>query len=138
MAGVNERGDHAMGFSHEKTTHHFGMTADGGFIEVVANDPTDAQTLEQIRMHLAHIVQRFSEGDFDLPMLTHGRVPPGVPVMQSNREGIAYKFVETANGGKVRIRTADPEALKAVHEFLVFQIQDHKTGDSSAVMPSSQ
>jgi hypothetical protein len=29
----------------------------------------------------------------------------------------------------VRIVTHDSEALKAVHEFLAFQIKDHRTGD---------
>src|SRR5215468_4424886 len=48
-AAVNERGDQAMGFSHLKTTHHFRLSADGGAIEVGANDPQDAASLAQIR-----------------------------------------------------------------------------------------
>jgi len=133
MAGVNERGDHAMGFSHEKSKHHFGLTPEGGFIEVNANDPADSETRDQIRMHLTHISRMFAEGNFELPMLIHATVPPGVPVMKARREAIAYSFEQTPNGGRVRIKTADAEALKAVHEFLAFQIQDHKTGDSSEV-----
>ena len=31
--GVEQRGDEVMGFSHEKTTHHFRLYADGGAIE---------------------------------------------------------------------------------------------------------
>ena len=42
FAGVNARGDQGMGFSHEKTTHHFDLLADGGAIEIEANGPTDA------------------------------------------------------------------------------------------------
>jgi hypothetical protein len=30
---------------------------------------------------------------------------------------------------KVTIVTHNPEALKAVHEFLKFQIEDHRTAD---------
>jgi hypothetical protein len=30
FAGINARGDQGMGFSHEKTTHHFHLLADGG------------------------------------------------------------------------------------------------------------
>ena len=30
FAGVNARGDQGMGFSHEKTTHHFHLLVDGG------------------------------------------------------------------------------------------------------------
>jgi hypothetical protein len=33
----------------------------------------------------------------------------------------------------VRIKTANPEALKAVHEFLKFQIEEHRTGDAVEV-----
>lgn len=41
---VEKRGDHVMGFSHEKSTHHFRLFADGGAIEVTANDPKDTDT----------------------------------------------------------------------------------------------
>jgi hypothetical protein len=33
VAGVNARGDQGMGFTHEETTHHFHLLADGGAIE---------------------------------------------------------------------------------------------------------
>ncbi len=55
---VNEQGDKVMGFSHEKTTHHFRLFADGGAIEVTANDAQDTKSRNQIRQHLAHIVTR--------------------------------------------------------------------------------
>src|SRR5690242_19586364 len=65
---VTARGDHAMGFSHETTTHHFRLSKSGGDIDVSANDPKDSATRDQIRMHLSHIVKRFSAGDFNVPM----------------------------------------------------------------------
>lgn len=130
---VNRRGDMAMGFSHEKATHHFRLTSSGGSIEVQANDAKDAGSRDQIRAHLQHIAKMFKSGDFSSPMETHGRVPPGVPAMQDLKGDITYKYEETARGGKVLIRTANPEALKAIHEFLRFQIQDHKTGDAQSV-----
>jgi hypothetical protein len=34
QAEVEKHGDEAMGFSHEKTTHHFHLLPDGGTIEV--------------------------------------------------------------------------------------------------------
>jgi hypothetical protein len=37
-AGVDQRGDHVMGFSRAKTTHHFLLYRDGGAIQVEAND----------------------------------------------------------------------------------------------------
>ena len=128
--GVNQRGDHAMRFSHEKTTHHFRLAVDGGAIEVTANDPEDTASLEQIRAHLSHIARLFKAGDFDKPMFTHGETPAGVPVMKQMKEEMSYTFEPIDRGGRVRIKTANPDAIDAVHEFLRYQIKDHKTGDS--------
>ncbi len=128
--GVNERGDHAMGFSHEKTTHHFHVTADGGVIEVTANDPDDAASQAQIRAHLSHIAKLFKEGDFNTPMLIHGEAPAGVRTMKRLTADISYTFETIEFGARVRIATANVEALEAIHEFLRYQIKDHKTGDS--------
>jgi hypothetical protein len=38
-----------------------------------------------------------------------------------------------ATGGRVDIATSDPAALAAVHQFLKFQIAEHKTGDPTTV-----
>jgi hypothetical protein len=130
---VNEQGDKAMGFSHAKTTHHFRLFADGGAIEVTANRPQDDESREQIRKHLGHIAQMFSNGNFDAPMMTHGKIPPGVPVLQKLKAEVSYTFSEIENGGRVRIKTNNAEALAAVHEFLRFQISDHQTGDSTEI-----
>jgi hypothetical protein len=127
--GVNERGDHAMGFSHDKTTHHFRLTANGGAIEVTANDPNDAASREQIRTHLSHIAKLFKEGDFSAPMFIHGEAPPGVPAMKRLKGDISYTFETIEFGARVRIATANPEAVEAIHEFLRYQIKDHETGD---------
>ena len=126
---VNERGDHVMGFSHEKTTHHFLIQKDGGVIQVEANDPNDAESRGQIQMHLPHIAQMFAAGNFQAPMLVHDTVPPGVPTMQRLKNEIAYKYEKTGRGGRVFITTQNAEALEAIHDFLKFQIADHKTGD---------
>jgi hypothetical protein len=131
--GVNERGDHEMGFSHEKTTHHFRLTADGGAIEVTANDPTDAASQEQIKTHLYHIARMFKEGDFSAPMFIHGEAPAGVPVMKRLSSDITYTFETIELGGRVRVVTANAEALEAIHGFLRYQIKDHQTGDSLEV-----
>lgn len=130
FAEVNRRGDMAMGFSHEKTAHHFILATDGGVIDVSAVALADTESRDQIRMHLAHIEKMFANGNFSAPMLTHGKVPPGVPVMQKLKEQIIYKYEETERGGLLRISTANSEALQAIHGFLRFQIEDHQTGDS--------
>lgn len=131
QADVEKHGDHAMGFPHDKTTHHFRLYSDGGAIEVTANDGNDAANIQAIRSHLAHIVGLFSAGDFSIPMFVHDQVPPGVPVMKEKREQISYTLEELPAGGTVRIKTTDHDALKAIHDFLRFQIEDHHTGDSA-------
>src|SRR6266404_9728639 len=59
---VVKRGEHVMGFSHEATTHHFRLLKDGGEISVTAKDPNDKASIEQIRLHLEHIVVSLSLG----------------------------------------------------------------------------
>jgi len=136
-AGVDNRGDHAMGFSHETTAHHFTLLPDGGIIEVGIKAAQDNPTRDQIRMHLSHITSMFSDNNFDVPMFIHGRIPPGVPVMKERHAAISYTFQPTDRGGQVRILTHDPEALEAIHEFLEFQMQDHRTGDSPEIKSKS-
>ena len=97
---VNRRGDTVMGFSHLKTTHHFRLFRDGGEIEVLADDPADTATRDQIRMHLDHIAKMFAAGDFEAPMLIHATTPPGVPVMKKLWADIVYTFQPTARGGR--------------------------------------
>jgi hypothetical protein len=58
FASVNARGDQGMGFSHEKTTHHFHLFNDGGSIEIASNDAADADSQKAIRDHLSMIAQR--------------------------------------------------------------------------------
>lgn len=130
---MNRRGDKAMGFSHAKTTHHFRLLADGGAIEVEANDPKDAASRDQIRKHLTHIAQAFASGDFSIPNEVHGQVPPGAPAMKQLKEAIKYGVERTGRGSRVRISTSNADALKAIHEFLRFQIKEHQTGDSLEV-----
>jgi hypothetical protein len=133
QAEVDQHGDEAMGFPHDKTTHHFRLYADGGAIEVTANDSKDLENSQSIRAHLTHISTMFSHGDFSVPMFVHDQVPPGVRVMKEKRAEISYSFQELPGGGRVQIKTTNPAALKAVHDFLRFQIEDHHTGDTTKV-----
>jgi hypothetical protein len=133
QADVDKHGDEAMGFPLDKTSHHFRLYSDGGAIEVTVNDGKDSQNMQAIRSHLTHIVTMFSNGEFSIPMFVHDQVPPGVPVMKEKRTETSYSFEELAAGGRVRIKTKNPDALKAIHEFLRFQIDDHHTGDATDI-----
>lgn len=123
------RGDAVMGFSHDKTTHHFRLRAGGGEIEITATDPRDTDSADAIRGHLRHIARMFSEGNFTAPMLIHAQNPPGTDVMAARTAAITYVVDPIAAGARLRIATSDQEALDAIHAFLRFQITDHRTGD---------
>ncbi len=133
QADVEKHGDEAMGFAHDKTTHHFRLYSDGGAIQVTANDNKDSQNMQAIRSHLTHIATMFSNGEFSIPMFVHDQVPPGVPVMKEKHAEISYTFEDLSAGGSLRIKTTNPDALKGVHEFLRFQIEDHHTGDTTEI-----
>ena len=134
-AQVNARGDKVMGFDHEKTAHHFLLSPAGGSIEVTANRAEDGESRDAIRGHLAHIAKKFSEGDFEAPMLIHDRIPPGVDTMKRKKSEIQWKYEELESGARLVASTKDPESLAAIHDFLRFQIADHKTGDPATVKP---
>jgi len=126
------RGDEAMDFDQAKTTHHFKLLAEGGAIEITVNDPSDVASRDAIRQHVAKMATMFGQGNFNIPMLVHGHKPPGVDTMTRLKSSLDYAAENLPSGGRVHITTANSEALNAVHDFLRFQIQEHKTGDSLA------
>lgn len=133
-ASHDGRGAMVMGFDQNRTSHHFLLFTDGGAIDVSANDQSDAKNRDAIRSHLPHIAMMFGSGDFDAPMLVHNSASvPGTKVMAERKDRLRYEYVETPNGGRVNIVTTDPKALDAVHAFLKYQIDEHKTGDSKVV-----
>ncbi len=129
--GVVERGDQVMGFSHDKTAHHFRLYADGGAIEAEANDAEDTVSRDAIRAHLEHIATLFAAGEFSAPMLIHEQNLPGTEEMKRLRDTIQYNLESTERGARLRITTNNGEALEGVHKFLRFQIADHQTGDAT-------
>jgi hypothetical protein len=131
---MNDRGAMVMGFDQDKTVHHFSLYEDGGAIEISVKDATDAKNRDAIRSHLPHVAMMFGGGDFDAPMLVHDtKNVPGTAVLAKRKDKIRYTYKETPAGGRVDIVTKDHEALAALHEFLAYQITEHRTGDSTAV-----
>lgn len=130
---MENRGDQGMGFAQDKTTHHFLLRKDGGAIQVTANSADDKTGIEQVRMHLQHIVHAFQSGDCNIPMFVHDQTPPGVPAMIKLKTQIHYRYESLENGGRVVISSGNAEAVTAVQEFLRFQIKEHKTGDALEV-----
>jgi len=129
FAAVQARGadPRAMGVDQYTSPHRFDALPDGGRIEL-QRDVDDSAGVAQIRKHLHEIAASFARGDFDTPAFVHDRKVPGTAVMAAKRDAITYSVNDLPRGGEVRIRTTDPEALAAVHEFIAFQRQDHRAG----------
>jgi hypothetical protein len=127
---MEQRGNEGMGFAQDKTTHHFLLHKDGGAIQVTANSTDDKASVDHIRMHLNHIRSAFEAGDFNIPGFVHNQTPPGVPTMTKLKGQIQYRYEEIDHGGRVIISTKNANAVEAVHDFLRFQITEHKTGDA--------
>lgn len=134
-AGVVQRGEshEGMGFSQTTTTHHFFLTDKGGVVQVTAKDPNDKQQIETVQMHLKHISGMFSDGNFSIPHFVHDQNPPGADTMRKLKSSITYSEESLSDGGRVRMESSSPEAVAAIHDFLQFQIRDHKTGDPLTV-----
>ena len=133
-------GTSQMGFDEAKTTHHFRLYTDGGAIQVEAKDTKEAKDAKDtkglVRTHLSHIAVMFGNGDFEAPMMVHDtKDVPGIKVLAERHASLTYRYSETPAGGRVEIVTTDAAALAALHEFLRYQIREHKTGDSVAVVP---
>ncbi|MBK8246922.1 MAG: hypothetical protein IPK85_05930 [Gemmatimonadetes bacterium] len=127
FAAVQDRGAVAMGVDQYTSTHHFTPLPNGGLIEL-QRDSIDPTGITQIRAHMREIATAFAAGDFTLPGMVHAQVVPGTETMAARRSTISYVAEELPKGAQVRITTTDSVALKAVHEFLAFQRQDHHAG----------
>ena len=75
------------------------------------------------------IAKQFQTGIFTTPFAVHGEVPPGVAAMDQLKDSIIYMYEKTEKGSRVRIMTSNRDALAAIHAFLKYQIEEHKTGD---------
>jgi hypothetical protein len=126
---LKHRGGLAMGFDQDKTAHHFLLQPMGGAILVTARNPADAESIAQIRSHLKEITNSFADGTFEKPEATHGELPPGAATMAANKALIRYRYEERTYGASVVIDTADDGTRRAIHDFLRYQIVEHKTGD---------
>jgi hypothetical protein len=116
-----------MGVDQYTSVHQFDALPGGGRIELQRGSD-DPEGIAQIRQHLQHITRAFQEGDFSTPAFVHMRDVPGTRVMAEKRSVITYSYADLPRGGEVRMRTDDPEALRAIHQFMAFQRSDHHAG----------
>ena len=124
FAGVQRRGAVVMGVNQYTSRHVFEPLPDGGRIEL-QRGVEDSAGVAQIRQHMQLIARQFASGDFHLPGIVHDREVPGTRIMADRRSAISYTVESLPRGGAVRVRTNDPVAVRAIHDFLAFQRQDH-------------
>jgi hypothetical protein len=124
FATMQERGTRAMGVDQYTSIHHFDALPDGGRIEL-QRDVDDSMGTAQIRAHMRAIARAFKAGDFSTPELVHMRNVPGAEVMAAKRALIQYAPRDLPRGAELRIRTSDPQARRAIHEFLAIQPSEH-------------
>lgn len=124
---MQERGRKAMGVDQYTSTHQFDALPTGGRIEL-QRDSADSAGVAQIRAHIREIGAAFESGDFSTPAFVHMQDVPGTKVMRLKRERIEYHVYDLPRGAELQITTTDPEALKAIHEFMAFQRGEHHAG----------
>ena len=124
FAVLQRRGAAAMGVDQYTSSHVFEALLDGGRI-MLQRQTDDSAGTATIRAHLSVIAQQFRRGDFAIPGFVHAQGVPGTDIMVSHRARISYVADTLPRGGQVRITTADPVALGAIHEFLAFQRREH-------------
>ena len=124
FAAMQKRGKMVMGVDQYTSTHKFDALPDGGRIELQRDVPDSAGTA-RIRAHLREIAVAFKAGDFAQPATVHMTEVPGTRIMAAKRAVITYETHDLPRGAELRIRTSDPEALRAIHDFMAFQRTEH-------------
>lgn len=131
FARLQSRGHQAMGVDQYTSSHRFEPLPDGGRI-ILQRDSTDSAGTAQIRRHMKTIAAAFAQGNFALPGFVHEREVPGTLVMATHRSQITYTADTVPRGGQVRIRSNNPDAINAIHEFLAFQRRDHRSSSGGS------
>jgi len=126
FASMQARGEHVMGVNQFTSAHIFEDLSDGGRVVLDRDDPSDSAGIATVRAHMRDIAAAFRAGDFAKPFEVHAQTVPGTGVMTARRDKISYEVNDRPRGGEVRIRSDDPQAIAAIHEFLAFQRNAHR------------
>lgn len=123
---MQARGEQVMGVNQYASAHVFEDLPDGGRIVLDQDSASDSTGIATIRQHMRDITAAFRAGDFAKPFQVHAQTVPGTAAMTARREHITYEANDRPRGAEVRIRTSDPLAITAIHQFLAFQRSQHR------------
>src|SRR5678815_3086692 len=91
----------------EFPSRRFFLDKNGGGIEMRVTDPKDLKARAAVQQELQQAVQ-------DQTMSS--------PAMKDYQRDIQYRYEQTDRGGRLRIETKNPEALRAIQDYLRSQI----------------
>ena len=102
-------------FDVPDAVQHITLNRSGGIITAAAANPEDPTSTEIIQGRLARVVMT------------------GLPELKPLGTTVRYNFETTWDGARIQIRTSDPAALNAIHDFLRLKISELQTGDTGQV-----
>jgi hypothetical protein len=123
-------------YDRHRVVHHFYLYPDGGMMTLVVADPSDAETRKAVRAYVQRVSQLMVFGNLERMREQFGQGVPGLNRIAEARGRKATITVHSSTpdeGSHIIFSTADPGALEGLHEFLRFQMEDLKTGDSREV-----
>ena len=123
-------------YDRHRVVHHFYLYPDGGMMTLVVTDPADTETRKAVRTFVQRVSQLMVMGNLALLRDQFGQGVPGLDRIAEARARKATITVRSSTpdeGSQIIFSTADPVTIQALHEFLRFQIDDLKTGDSPEV-----
>src|SRR4051812_49748529 len=74
---VDRRGDEGMGFSHEKTQHHFLIAANGGAFQAQTKEKEDKARGGGVGLDIGHTAKKFCPGEFFFSIFLYMQKAPG-------------------------------------------------------------
>ena len=122
---VAQKGSMVMPFDLMKTTHFFDDRANGGVETITANNASDQEQVGLIRSHLTKESERFSRGDFSDPAAIHGNDMPGLAALERAGDKLHVSYRDVAGGASLTYASADPEVVRAIHDWFAAQRSDH-------------
>jgi hypothetical protein len=125
QADVAVRGKAVMGFDLEVSTHRFTKNSAGGVEQVVANNPGDTVTINEIRAHVSAVAKAFSMGDFSSPIAIHGEAMPGLATLRTAGPKLNVTYRDLPNGSEVTYQSDDRVVIEAIGLWFDAQLNDH-------------